>query len=164
MTRLVSVDSSTNKSGVATFDDGKLVDYQLFDHSKNKDTEDRINQMGKSLLGYLAKQKPDIFYCEHPQGQGSNVSMVGKLCEILGIMRAYCITKNIEYNELAPSQWRSYLGWNQGRKKREELKQMSIDYIKEKYNLIVNDDVADAIALGASVIKHFNELEGKIYG
>ena len=49
-TRLCSFDTSTNASGVATFDNGLLVDYQLFDFSKNKDTESRINQMGKALL------------------------------------------------------------------------------------------------------------------
>ena len=30
MTRLISIDPSTKASGVATFDDAKLVDYQLF--------------------------------------------------------------------------------------------------------------------------------------
>lgn len=158
-TRLCSFDTSTNASGVATFDNGLLVDYQLFDFSKNKDTESRINQMGKALLQYLKKQKPDIIWIEHPQGNGRNVSMVGKLCEIIGIVRAYAIEKKIDFHELMPSEWRKYCGIKQGSKNRNELKQLSINYVKEKLGIDVNNDVADAISIGYGVINYYNELK-----
>ena len=120
-TRLISLDTSTKCSGVATFDNCKLVDYQLFDFHKEKDVEKRIDMMGKELLSYLKKQKPDIIWIEHPQGQGSNVSMVGKLCEVLGIVRAYAIEKKVDYHEIMPSEWRKYAKFDQGKKERGEL-------------------------------------------
>ena len=158
-TRLCSFDTSTNASGVATFDDAKLVDYQLFDFSKNKDVETRINEMGKALLSYLKKQKPDIIWIEHPQGQGRNVSMVGKLCEVLGIVRAYAIEKGIDYHEISPSVWRKYANFNQSKKTRNELKQMSIDYVKQHFNIEVSNDVSDAISIGCAVINYYKGLD-----
>ena len=156
---LISMDTSTKKSGVAKYVDGKLVDYQLIDYDKVKDVEERINLMGTALLLYLKKNEPDAIWIEHPQGQGSNVSMVGKLCEILGIVRAYALSKNCEYHELMPSVWRKYSGRPYGNKKRNELKQISIEYVKEEIGVEVNDDVADAIVIGHSVINFFKLLE-----
>lgn len=157
MTRLISIDPSTKASGVATFDDAKLVDYQLF-KCDEKEADVRIDIMGKKLLSYLKKQKPDIIYIEHPQGHGSNVSLVAMICELLGIVRAYAIEKKIEYKELSPSVWRKYCGFDQGKKKRTELKQMSIDYVKNHYDIEVGNDEADAVALGTGVINYFNTL------
>ena len=157
MTRLISIDPSTKASGVATFDDGKLVDFDLFKNN-DSDTESRIHDMGAALLNYLKKKKPDIIYIEHPQGHGSNVALVGMICELLGVVRAYAIEKKIEYKELSPSVWRKYCGFNQGKKTRKELKQMSMDFVKKNFNITVNDDIADAIALGTGVINYYNNM------
>ena len=157
MTRLISIDPSTKASGVATFDDAKLVDYQLFKQNDN-DAEIRIHQMGADLLSYLKKQKPDIIYIEHPQGHGSNVKLVAMICELLGIVRAYAIEKKIEYKEVTPSVWRKYCGFNQGKKKRAELKQMSIDYVKKYYDVELSEDECDAVCIGTGVINYFNAL------
>ena len=157
MTRLISIDPSTKASGVATFDDAILVNHQLFQYN-DAEVDDRINKMGKSLLSYLKQQKPDMIYIEHPQGHGSNVKLVAMICELLGIVRAYAIEKKIEYKELSPSEWRKYCGFNQGKKKRAELKQMSIDYVKEHYDIEPSEDECDAIALGCGVINYFNAL------
>ena len=60
-TRLISLDTSTKCSGVATFDNCKLVDYQLFDFHKEKDVEKRIHMMGKELLSYLKTKSLILF-------------------------------------------------------------------------------------------------------
>lgn len=158
MTRLISIDPSTKASGVATFDNAELVDHQVFQYN-DKEADDRINKMGMALLSYLKKQKPDIIYIEHPQGHGSNVALVGMICELLGIVRAYAIEKKIEYKELSPSVWRRYCGFKQGNKTRKELKQMAIDYVKKHYDIKPTEDECDAISLGCGVINYFNALE-----
>ena len=156
-TRMISIDPSTKASGVATFDDGKLIDFDLF-KCNDTDVESRIHKMGAALLDYLKKQKPDMIYIEHPQGHGKNVALVGMICELLGIVRAYAIARKIEYKELSPTVWRKYCGFNQGKKTRQELKQMSIDYVKEHFDITVSDDVADAVSLGTGVINYFQAL------
>ena len=157
MTRLISIDPSTKASGVATFDNAELVDFQLYKHDDNE-VDDRIHKMGADLLSYLKKQKPDIIYIEHPQGHGSNVALVAMICELLGIVRAYAIEKKIEYKELTPSVWRKYCGFKQGKKTRKELKQMSIDYVKEHFDIDVGDDESDAISIGCGIINYFKDL------
>ena len=154
--KLVSLDTSTKKSGVALFENGVLTDYRLFDYSKVKDVEQRIDMMGGQLWEYLEEVMPDVIYIESPQGHGKNVYMIGKLSEIMGMVRAYAVIHRCDYNELTPSEWRKNAGFAQGKKKRDELKAMSIKYVKDNYSIDVEDDVADAISIGCSVINFFN--------
>lgn len=155
--KLLSIDESSKKTGWALFEDGKLVSYGLIDKSKDKDSEHRLNDMCRDILSILKKYKPNEIICEHPQGQGSNVLVVGMLCQIVGVIRAYAIEKNVNFQEVTPSVWRKYLGLKQGKKKRAELKQLSIDYVKEKYQIDATDDVADAICIGAALLYHSKE-------
>ena len=136
---------------------GKYKKHILINKSSIKDVHERINAMCADIYKILKEWQPDTLWIEHPQGHGSNVDMVGKLCEILGAVRMWCLINNCEYNEIAPSVWRKYAGIQQSKKKRAELKQASIDYIKEKLGIDEGDDVADSIALGYAVINYFNE-------
>lgn len=156
--KFVSCDTSTNKSALALFVDGKIESHILIDESKNRDVDVRIDAMVSKIYGTLDAWNPDILWIEHPQGHGSNVSMVGKLCEILGAVRGWCVLHGCEYHEIAPSQWRHYCGISQGKKTRSELKQASIDYIKDKLGIDEGDDVADSIALGYGVLNYFSGL------
>ena len=156
-TRFVSCDTSTNNSALTLFVNGKYKKHILINKSSIKDVHERINAMCADIYKILKEWQPDTLWIEHPQGHGSNVDMVGKLCEILGAVRMWCLINNCEYNEIAPSVWRKYAGIQQSKKKREELKQASIDYIKEKLGIDEGDDVADSIALGYAVINYFNE-------
>lgn len=155
--KYISIDSSTKKSGYAVFENGELINYGLIDCSKEKDSELRINQMGEELLKLLIKEKPDLVTVEHPQGEGRNVMVVNKLSEIIGIIRAYAIQKKKTFVEIMPSEWRRYCGINQGKKKRDELKQMSIDFVKETFGIDANDDTCDAICQGWGYIQFYKE-------
>lgn len=158
--RFVSCDTSTNNSALTLFVDGEYKEHRLINKSKIKDTYLRMNDMIKDIYNLLNEWKPDTLWIEHPQGHGSNVDMVGKLCEILGAVRMWCLIHNCEYNEIAPSVWRKYAGIKQGKLKRVELKQASIDYIYNKLGIDEGDDVADSIALGYAVLHYFeNEKE-----
>lgn len=157
MTRFVSCDTSTNNSALTLFVNGKYKEHILISKVKIKDTYQRMNEMIKEIYEVLNKWKANILWIEHPQGHGSNVDMVGKLCEILGAVRMWCLIHNCEYNEITPSEWRKYAGIQQGRKKRDELKQASIKYIKDKLGIDEGDDVADSIALGYAVLNYFEK-------
>lgn len=161
MTKFVSCDTSTNNSALTLFTNGKYKKHKLINKANIKDSFQRINEMLTEIYDLLNEWKPDILWIEHPQGHGSNVDMVGKLCEILGAVRMWCLIHDCEYNEITPSQWRKYAGIQQGKKKRAELKQASIDYIKDKLGIDEGDDVADSIALGYAVLHYFDEKEIK---
>lgn len=156
--RVVSIDSSTKKTGISLFINGKFNSSKLIDLSKSKETTDtRINLMGKSILFTLGQWDPDIVYIEEPKGHGANLELVRKLAEVLGIVRGWCIDCSREYTEVKPSEWRSYLGFKQGATKRDELKRESIEYVRDKYNILVNDDVADSICIGDAMIAKYKE-------
>lgn len=158
-TKFVSCDTSTNHSALTLFIDGKYTEHILISKDKIKDTYLRINAMLKDIYDILNKWQPNTLWIEHPQGHGSNVDMVGKLCEILGAVRMWCLIHNCEYNEIAPSVWRKYAGIKQGKLKRAELKQASIDYIRDKLGIDEGDDVADSIALGYAILHYFEDKE-----
>lgn len=160
MTRFVSLDTSTTASGCALFVDGKLSETALINLSGNKNTFKRMNLMILEILKQLSKWKPDVIWIEHPQGEGRNVLVVNMLSEILGAVRAYAVTKGVDYHEINPSEWRKYAGLTQGSKKREDLKKQSLQYVREQFNIeCETDDLADAIAIGCSVLNYYENLE-----
>lgn len=62
----------------------------------------------------------------------------------------------IEY--IYPSQWRKNCGIKTGRGiKRDSLKKADIDFVKQRYNLSVNDDIADAICIAHGYLDLENE-------
>lgn len=66
------------------------------------------------------------------------------------LLQAYELNK-IDYQLIQPNTWRSKIGIHTGRGiKREQLKKADIEYVKTKYNIEVNDDIADAICLADS--------------
>ena len=72
----------------------------------------------------------------------------------------WCVWKGKEYHEVMPSVWRKWLpGFDQGKKKREELKKESIQYVKDKLNMSVTDDEADAINLGTAVLNYYSSID-----
>ena len=68
-----------------------------------------------------------------------------------------CGKLDIEY--LYPSQWRKICGIKTGSGvRRTSLKPKDIEFVKNKYNITVNDDIADAIGIGyaSAMIDKFN--------
>lgn len=155
--RLVSIDSSTNKTGAALYVGGKLKEYDLIDLSKSGLTIDpRIDEMGKRIMKLLSYWQPTMVYIEEPKGH-NNVELVRKLSTILGIVRGWCIQNGVYFEEIKPTVWRKYIGFDQGGKKRDELKAASIDYVRKTFGIEVNDDTADAICIGGAIINMYGE-------
>lgn len=154
--RMVAIDSSTKKTGMSLFVNGKLEKWRLIDLSAHvRNTDERINMMGADILVLLSHWNPTMVYIEEPKGHGQNLELVRKLSEILGIVRAWTILNHAYYQEVKPSEWRKYAGIQQGKKKRDELKKESIDYVKRIHNLEVGDDVADSICIGTAMLNRY---------
>lgn len=76
------------------------------------------------------------------------------------VIAAYEINPKIKCSFVGASEWRAALSIQQGRGvKRETLKPRDIQYVKDKYNIKVNDDEADAICIfDAYWSKESNEI------
>lgn len=158
--KLCSIDSSTTATGVSFYIDGKYDHHVLFDHHKNKDVNERIDNMIRDIIKLLQKENPDIVWIEHPQGHGRNVMMVNKLSEILGAVRCWCVCKSREYHEINPSEWRKWLPeYEQGGKSRSELKKESVNYVKKNLGIDCTDDEADSICISIAVLEYYKSIE-----
>lgn len=165
MTKSLSFDTSTTKSGAAIFKDGKFCDWKLFNYEWIKDVDERTRNMCTALLSFIKEQRPDIIYIEKPKGSGKNVELVHKLSKILGVVYAYTLENNCAYEEVMPSVWRKWVsGFEQGGKSRNELKAEGIRLVKEKYGIEVPcDDVADAILIGEAMMTKYDVSDSELF-
>ena len=149
--KLCSIDFSSKKTGIAYFEDGEYK-HHFIDCSSLKDMEVRFSNMCLDIWKTLEMVKPTIVYAEETVVL-RNAQTQRFLTRMQGVIYAWCMNNDCEFNTIRPTQWRSIIGIPQGRNvKREELKEQAIQYVKRKYDLIVNDDEADAICIGDAVI------------
>lgn len=155
--RLVSLDQSTRCSGYAYFEDGKYIESGIVDMSKSKlETDKRSFEMAKELWKIIKKYKPDHLILEDTQQQ-NNIKTVIILARLQGLVMGYAEAHGVKVHILLPSQWRAALSYTQGPKvKRQELKQQSIDYVKENFGFNATEDEAEAICEGIAAHKIFN--------
>lgn len=108
-----------------------------------------------AIIELLEEYKPDIIVIEK-LNVGRNMVAVRCLSKVIGVVYYYSILNNCFYYEIQPSQWRSQLGMQSSKRKRDEYKQLSINYVKENFNKDVSDDESDSICAGIGYIKMFS--------
>ena len=160
--KLLSLDTSSSKSGWAYFENAKYKKSGVIDlgtkecKKKYKGNSDkRIEDMCLAVWDLLQKYKPDIIVIEK-LNVSRNMNATRVLSKIIGVVYTYYIlTDDCSYFEIQPTQWRSQLGMQSGKKKRDELKQLSIEYVKNTLGKDVTDDESDSICQGLAYIKMF---------
>lgn len=96
---------------------------------------------------------------EDIQYQSNGILTFKVLAMLLGVIQTSCAEHNIPFEAVSPNVWRKYAGTN-GANRREE-KMLSVAMVKEKYNIKVSDDVAEAILIGRyGAMMHKRELKG----
>ena len=157
MAGVLSFDQSTRCSGYAYFLNNKYVESGVIDMSKSKlDTYERSFEMAKEIWKVIKKYKPNYVILENVQKQTS-ISTTLVLARLQGMVIGYAEAHGVKTHILSPTQWRKVAGFAQGPKvKRAELKQQSIDYVKEHYGLNVTDDESDAVCLAEAAHKIFD--------
>lgn len=163
--RVLSFDQSTRVSGWAYFEDGKYVESGVIDMSKSKlETDKRSFEMAKEIWKIIKKYKPQKLVVENVQQQ-SSPSTVIILARLAGMIIGYAEAHNVHVHILLPSQWRKALGYSQGAKvKRQELKQQSIDYVKNNFGLDLSEDECEAICINKAAHKIYNLSDDDIWG
>ena len=150
--KLLSIDASTKSTGVALFENGKLIDYQNVVETST-DALRRIKNMTKKIEDYYLKYKPDRIVIEDvlPEDVRNNQKTFKSLIYLQSsiAMMLHDYKKTAEFINV--NTWRKALGIPTGMyAKRELCKQKSIEYIKKKYGIEANDDVCDAICIGCA--------------
>lgn len=151
--KILSLDLSTKSSGWAVFENGILIDYGCIS-SSSTDLLKRINIMLDGLKEIFEKHSDiEKVYAEEvrPENGMQNLKTHRALMWLQGAVALliYNFNKKIELELIYPSSWRASIGIKTGRGiKRTSLKEKDIQFVKENYNLDVNDDIADAICIG----------------
>ena len=160
--RILALDASTKSTGVALFDGNKLIKYDCFT-ATSSDLIKRIQKIISHLNTFLSENEIDKIILEEVRPEtGTNLNTYRALmwlqAAINFLIHENYSTVKIEY--VYPSSWRAACGIKNGRGiKREELKQADIMFVKNIYNITVNDDIADAICIGHAQVNNLsNEL------
>lgn len=148
--KIVGIDASTQRSGVALFEDGNYKTHTLIDLHKEKDIMARIPHMINEIYNCLDKYKPDKILMEETV-LSSNTDTLKKLAYLAGGIMAYAYKNDIEFKLLLPTEWRKKIGLKQSKKiKREVLKEEAIKTVLQEYKINVTDDEAESILIARS--------------
>lgn len=155
--KVLALDQSTRVSGYTVFDNGEYVHSGMIDMSKSKlETGERSFEMAKSIWKIIKQHKPEYLILEETQQQ-SNVKIVIVLSRLQGMIIGYAEAHGVKVRILEPAKWRKALGYSQGPKvKRAELKQQSIDYVKDNLGMDLPEDQAESCCIGIAAHKIFN--------
>lgn len=160
--RLLALDQASRVTGVAIFDDDKLVKYGIFEIKSNQELGKRLTQFLENLNTLYAAYHFDAVAYEDIQLQMGNVETYKKLAYIQAMILFWCEKHEKNLYCLSPSHWRKVLkdkyGMSWGRK-RAEQKQTAIDFIQEHYEKEVDSDTADAICIGCAANIEINRTE-----
>lgn len=151
--KLLTIDGSTQKTGIAYFCNYEYVEHILLDYSKDKNVKTRFESMSRGILNTLNKYRPNIIYIEETY-MANNPQTSKILTRLQGVVYAWCLNNECEFNTITSTSWRKQLKFQQGKSiKRNQLKEQSIKYVLENYKLDVTDDEADAICIADAVMK-----------
>lgn len=160
--RLLALDQASRVTGVAIFDDDKLIKYGTFEIKSNQELGKRLTQFLENLDKLYAAYHFDAIAYEDIQLQMGNVETYRKLAYIQAMILFWCEKNEKNLYCLSPSHWRKVLkekyGMSWGRK-RVEQKQTAIDFIQEHYKKEVDSDTADAICIGCAANIEINKNE-----
>lgn len=149
--KIVGIDGSTNKTGIAVFEDGKYITHTLIDCHKITDAYERIPKMASEIYKYLDSVGDIDAIIMEKSVLKTNVAAVQKLSNLAGAIMMYAYQKGIKFEHPIPTEWRKKIGLQQSSKiKRDVLKAEAILAVKQEYGLDVTDDIAESILLGRS--------------
>lgn len=152
---MMAIDSSTKKSGIAIFENGILKNHFVINFEKEKVMDNRFELMSRHLIKTLTEFHPDIVYIEETVVL-RNAQTQRFLTRLQGVIYGWCVINDCEFNTVRPTTWRKSLNFEQGKnKKRDDLKEQGIEFVRNQYNIEVSDDEADAICIGHYAIHLF---------
>ena len=158
--KILTLDLSTKSSGFAVGQDQILQQHGCIT-AKSKDVEKRIIQMRKQITNLICEYSPDKIVMQQVRSEtNSHTNKVLMWLQGIVVIAAYECNSKIQIQFVGATEWRAAIKIRQGRGvKRDEVKSRDIQYVKEKYNITVNDDQADALCIFDSYwIKNDNQI------
>lgn len=165
--KILSLDLSTKSTGFAIFDGEQLIEYGCLTATSYQAIA-RIKKIANQILELINKHndiEKIIVEEVRPENDQRGVGNLRTHKVLMWLQAAleFLIFDNfslIKIEYIYPSEWRSKCGIHTGKGiHRDALKQADIKFVKDKYGILVNDDIADAIGIGyAYTTKETNEI------
>lgn len=156
MAKILSFDQSTKITGYSIFNNNELDTYGLLESNKDESNPiERMKEMNDKIIALINDVNPDYIVFEQVQFQ-NNYGTFQQLSQLQGIIMAYLFKIDIGFNLIEPTAWKSCCGIK-GRK-RVEQKANTQKFVKDKYNIDVSEDEADAIGIGYWAIKSLKKV------
>ena len=155
--KILSLDLSTKSTGWCIGQNESIISHGCIT-SSSKDVMKRIIKMRDELSKIIKDNKIQKIIMQQVRLQlSSHTSKILMWLQGIITMATYEINSKIEWDFIGPSTWRAALKIKQGPGiKRNDLKSQDIQYVKNKYNITVNDDEADAICIFDAYNEKFN--------
>lgn len=146
--KILTLDLSTKSSGYCFGQDTVLKQHGCITASSGV-VEQRIIKMRDQIITLICRYNPDKIIMEQVRPQvNSHTNKVLMWLQGIIAVAAYECKKSIQIQFVGASEWRAAIKIKQGRGiKRQQVKTFDIQYVKDKYNITVNDDEADAICI-----------------
>ena len=134
-----------------------MIGYGLLNSNvKENNPLERMRIMGNLIRNKLRKLCPDVVVIEGVQFQ-NNYRTYSQLSQMQGVIFNILFEQNIEFRLIEPTAWKSYSKIKG--KKRVEQKENTILMVRNKFNINVSEDEADAIGIGIWAINNINNKE-----
>jgi len=155
----MSVDGATKVAGVAVRINNEIAfSGKIKANPKEKNSMIRTEEIFNQIVKIANEYSVDYIIFEDSYC-GANAQAMKQLARLQGCIMAYCYLKDKGMYCFLPSEWRHKLWQNCGNK-REEQKQMAIEYVNNNYGLHLSkndDDEAEAICIGEAFCKFTGE-------
>lgn len=148
--KILAIDQSTSKSGYAVFNNGQLCEWGIVRPSKKLD-ENNLKSMFLKLIELIEEKQPEKIVIEDvylKYGKTFNVQTHKTLANLQGMLIAYFMLHQIEYDIIHPMTWKYKVV---GKKK--ISKEETQSFVKKKYSIEFKEDEADAICIGLYCLK-----------
>lgn len=144
---ILAIDLATKETGVAIMDLDKIIHYDCI-VCKDKYLENRLIYMKHEILKLVDTYKIEVIISEQEQVHISSITTIG-LAKMQGVLRCLSDDSNIPYLFVPINKWREDVGIKTHNAKREDLKLLAIQKVKELFNIDTTDDnIAEAILIG----------------
>ena len=149
--RILALDQATHTCGWSIFDGPNLVRYGTFT-TNLKDEIARDSAIKSWMISMATSWKPDCIALEGIQfqdttyGTKTSVTVFQALARLQGILMNTCYENKQDYIVCPTNTWRHHCGVK-GRSRTDKKRSMQL-IAKQKYDITVTDDEADAIGIG----------------
>lgn len=153
--KLMAIDASTKSTGIAIFKDDELIHYECLT-STSTDVLRRIKFMRDSVEKLYNKFSIDTVVMEDvlPEDVRHNQQVFNSLHYLQAaiVLRMHDLGQKVQLVNV--NSWRKTCGITTGcNGSRALVKAEDIAFVKEKYNVVANDDICDAICIGWSALQ-----------